>query len=514
MSEPEASTAASGELERALRQASSLSELLDLSAAAHASRPALLDGEVAFSYAEFATKVRSMAYALQQLGVRADDRIAIALPNCWEYAVTYFAIQAAGAVAVLVNIRFTEGEISHVLADSGSVVVVTDPEFEVKIVTDAAVVLANALTGAPHAPEDWRPVPREPGDAANLLYTSGTTGKPKGAVQTQGNLVYNAALNRELFEHTSEDRTLIAAPFFHATGLNSQLIGMISAGGLCVLQPSFKTAESLRLLADHKITFFAGVATMLQLLIRHPAFPDSDLSHLRLFVLGGAPVPEAALDLAAEHLPTTVLGNVWGLTEATSIVTYVRGEDFRAHPRSVGRAVDGVEVGLWDEFKGAFVSESGVIGELCVRGPVVTAGYWQNQEATEKTFRDGWLHTGDLGSIDGDHYVQVLDRSKDMIIRGGENVYSLEVENAIAAHPDVALVAVFGRPDELFGERVCAAVVPEAGSQPTPESLRAWAAERLADYKVPVEWHLLDEMPLNASGKILKRQLSESIEAG
>jgi len=502
------------EVERSLRDAPSLSAMLAVTVAAHGPRPALLDDGVSFTYDEFDQRVRGTAFALQRLGVKAGDRVAIVLPNCWEYAVTYFAIQAAGAVAVLVNIRFAEGEIAHVLSDSGATVVVADETLSAKVPASANAVLAETLTNPGETPADWRPVERALRDPANLLYTSGTTGRPKGAIQTHGNLVYNAALNRSLFEHACEDRTLIAAPFFHATGLNSQLIGMLSAGGQCVLQPSFKTATSLRLLAEHRITFFAGVATMLQLLIMNPDFPQRDLSALRLFVLGGAPVPEAILDLAAEHLPNAVLGNVWGLTEATSIATYASGQEFSEHSRSVGRAVDGVEVRVWNEFDECFVDEPDAVGELCVRGPIVTAGYWGNPAATASTYRDGWLHTGDVGSIDAQGYVHVLDRSKDMIIRGGENVYSLEVENAIAAHPDVAMVAVFGRPDDLFGERVCVAIVPEPGSRPTKESLGSWAAQRLADYKVPVEWQFLDEMPLNASGKVLKRQLSQTTPTG
>lgn len=506
-SSPLAATAAA-EHEAGLSAASTIPDLLSRTVAAYGSRPALLDGAVAFTYAELESRVKDAAHALQVQGVAAGDRVAIALPNCWEYAVAYFATQAAGAVAVLVNIRFTETEIAHVLADSGSVVVITDADLVARIPATARTVLATELTTAGQAPAGWVAVRRQPSDPANLLYTSGTTGAPKGAIQTHSNLVYNAALNRTLFSLTDADRTLIAAPFFHATGLNSQLIGMISAGGLCVLQPSFKTAESLRLLAEHRITFFAGVATMLQLLIMSPDFPARDLSALRLFVLGGAPVPEAVLDLAASHLPQAVLGNVWGLTEATSIVTYVGGEEFRAHPRSVGRAVNGVTIRVWNEVDGSFADRPDEAGELCVSGPVVTAGYWDNEDATAATYRDGWLHTGDIGTIDAEGYVHVLDRSKDMIIRGGENVYSLEVENAIAAHPDVAMVAVFGRPDDLFGERVCAAVVPRPGRIIAADTLAPWAGDRLADYKVPVDWQIVSELPTNASGKVLKRALT------
>jgi len=498
------------EHEAALAGAPSLSRLLEIVVLAHAERTAVVDsstGDV-FTYAEFGERVRTAAQALQGLGIRPGDRVAIALPNSWQYAVTYFAVQAVGAVAVLVNIRFTVGEIEHVLSDSGSALVVTDAELRSRIPADARTALADEVTAAGAASGEWTAAERRPQDPANLLYTSGTTGKPKGAIQTHANLVFNAAANRRLYATTPDDRMLIAAPFFHATGLNSQLIGALSAGASVVIQPSFQKTETLQLLADHRITFFAGVSTMLQLLILEPTFGDRDLSSLRIFVLGGSPVQESVLDLADEHLPQTVLGNVWGLTEATSIVTSVAGQEFREHPRSVGRPIDQVEVAVWDEGSGAFATTPDEVGELCVRGPLVTAGYWQNAEATAQTYRDGWLHTGDVGRIDADGYVYVLDRTKDMIIRGGENVYSLEIENVLSAHPDVALVAAFPRPDEIFGERVCVAIVATPGSSPNESDLRLWAAQRLADYKVPVEWTFLDEMPLTASGKILKRELA------
>jgi fatty-acyl-CoA synthase len=224
-------------------------------------------------------------------------------------------------------------------------------------------------------------------------------------------------------------------------------------------------------------------------------------------VLGGAPVPTTFPAEVRHRIPDLVLANVWGLTEATSIVTYVEGEEYLARPWSVGRAVPGVELAVSVAGKPPRDVRDQV-GELCVRGPIVAAGYWADRAGTAAAFVDGWLHTGDVGAIDAQGYVRVLDRLKDMIIRGGENIYSLEVESALATHPDVAEVAVVGVPDPLFDERVRAVVVPRPGAVPTAEALRSHAATLLADFKVPAEFRFVEALPRNPSGKVLKRRLA------
>jgi acyl-CoA synthetase (AMP-forming)/AMP-acid ligase II len=222
--------------------------------------------------------------------------------------------------------------------------------------------------------------------------------------------------------------------------------------------------------------------------------------------MGGSPVPESFPAEVLTRLPGLALGNVWGMTEATSIVTYVDGQDYLDHSWSVGKAVESTDLAVSVDGGEPQVSTD-VVGELCVRGPLVTAGYWGNPVATTTTFVDGWLHTGDVGSIDSNGYVRVLDRLKDMIIRGGENIYCLEVESVLAAHPDVADVALVGVPDPVFDERVRAVVVRRPGATATPDELGRFARTQLADYKVPVEYLFLDELPRNASGKVVKREL-------
>jgi fatty-acyl-CoA synthase len=309
--------------------------------------------------------------------------------------------------------------------------------------------------------------------------------------------VFNAGTVASVFGITAADRTLVVAPLFHATGIVSQLVGFGAHGAARVFQPRFQVTQMREALISHRITFFAGVTAMIQLMLADPAFDPAGLPALRTVCFGGAPVAEAFLGTATAALPGVTFANVWGLTEATSIVTCALGAEWEKRPWSVGRPVPGVEV------------VASADGELCVRGPVVTAGYWNRPEATAETFaEDGWLRTGDVGRVDDEGYVQVLDRLKDMIIRGGENIYSLEVENVLARHPAIAEVAVVGVPDPVFGERVRAVAVLRPDERLSLEALRDWAGPYLADYKQPAELVTVRELPRNANGKVMKKQLA------
>jgi fatty-acyl-CoA synthase len=264
-------------------------------------------------------------------------------------------------------------------------------------------------------------------------------------------------------------------------------------------------------LVEHGITFFAGVTAMIHLMLADPGMGTADLSALRTVCFGGAPVAEAFLTEAAGRLPGVSFANVWGLTEATSIVTRALGREWLERPWSVGRPVPGIEVAV---AIGEQVAEPDpdAVGELWVRGPAVTAGYWGRPEATAQTFgAGGWLRTGDIGRADAEGYVQVLDRMKDMIIRGGENIYPREIEDVLFAHPGVAEVAVVGVPDPAWGEVVAAFIRPAPGQpEPTPDGLRAHCREKLAPYKTPAHWVVVDAFPLTPSGKIQKFKLRES----
>ena len=469
----------------------------------------LVEDDTVVSHAEEAAAARRVAHRLQARGVRPGDRVALALPNGWRYAVAYGGVQLAGAVAVLVNTRFTPPEIEYVLADSGASFTVVDAETAVRVPLVCPQWDVDELTAAGPEAGELPGLAAAGGDVANILYTSGTTGAPKGAMQTHDNVVFNAGTCGTVMGASPADRTLVIAPMFHATGIVSQLVGFGAHGAARVFQPRFTAAGMRAALIQHRITFFAGVTAMIQLMVADPAFDPADLPALRTVCFGGAPVPEAFLEEATERLPTVTFANVWGLTEATSIVTCALGQEWLDRPWTVGRPVPGVEVAVAVGEQRLPAGDPGAVGELCVRGPLVTAGYWHRPEASAETFQeDGWLRTGDIGRVDVDGYVQVLDRIKDMIIRGGENIYSLEVEAVLARHPAVADVAVVGVPDEVMGERVRAAVVLRPGHSLSLEALRGWAGTQLADYKLPVELVPLEELPRNPNGKILKRRLA------
>jgi len=459
---------------------------------------ALVEDDTVLTHAQAAAAAGRVARRLRARGARPGDRIALALPNGWRYAVAYYGIQLSGAVAVLVNTRFATPEIEYVLADSGASFVVTDAGLASRVPAVCPHWDVEELLASGPADEDgeWPGLSLAGRDVANILYTSGTTGRPKGAMQTHGNLAFNAGTVASVFGVTEADRTLVVAPMFHATGIASQLVGFGAHGGTCVFQPRFRPAGMREALAAHRITFFAGVTAMIQLMLADPGFDPAGLPALRTVCFGGAPVAPAFLTEAVERLPGVTFANVWGLTEATSIVTCALGGEWEKRPWSVGRPVPEVEVAVSED------------GELCMRGPVVTAGYWNLPQATAQTFTGGWLRTGDVGRVDDDGYVQVLDRLKDMIIRGGENIYSLEVESVLAQHPSIAEVAVVGVPDPVFGERVRAVAVLRPGGTLALEELRAWTGPRLADYKQPAELIIASELPRNANGKVMKKQLA------
>ena len=495
--------------------ASTVAGLLLRSARRWPDADALVEGQTVLTHAQAAMAAGRVARRLEARGVRPGDRVALALSNGWRYAVAYYGLQLTGAVAVLVNTRFAPPEIEHVLADSGASFVVVDAEVAPRVPHACPHWDVAELTAPGPDAMDLPGLSAASTDVANILYTSGTTGQPKGAMQTHGNLVFNAGTVSSVLGATAADRTLVVAPMFHATGVVSQLVGFGSHGAARVFQPRFRAADMREALIEHRITFFAGVTAMIQLMLADPAFDPADLAALRTVCFGGAPVAEAFLAETVSRLPGVTFANVWGLTEATSIVTCALGREWLDRPWSAGRPVPGVDVAVAVDGQALETPDPEAVGELWVRGPVVAGGYWNRPEATAETFgADGWLRTGDVGRVDAGQYIQVLDRMKDMIIRGGENIYSLEVEGVLARHPDIAEVAIVGVPDPLFGERVRAVAVLRPGKALAVDALRAWAADQLADYKLPAELVIVAELPRNPSGKVIKKQLSAMAAAG
>jgi len=438
------------------------------------------------TYGEVWDRATRVSGGLRQQGVSAGDRVAIHLPNGIDWAIAFFGTQLAGAVAVPVNTRFAEREVAYVLDDSGA-----------KFVFEAGEPLPD---GEPLVSDDAQLT-----DLAAIFYTSGTTGFPKGAMTTHENFLANCENCRRVigFGTAEPIRNLISVPLFHVTGCNSQLLITTQLGGTSVIMPQFDVGQFLDAIVDERIDVLTSVPAIYWLAMNQPGFADIDVSGVGVVAYGGAPTPPDLVARIREAFPSARLGNGFGLTETASVATFLPNEFCEARPETVGFAAPVVELDLLDR-------DGQGVGELLVRGQNVVSGYWNMPEATGDTIVDGWLHTGDLARIDDEGFVQIVDRLKDMINRGGENVYSVEVESALMEHPDVFEVAVVGVPDDVMGEKVGAVVVPKPGSVLRGDELVAFAADRLADFKLPEFVWVRDEpLARNAGGKVLKAPLRE-----
>jgi len=443
-------------------------------------------------YLELWDRSARVAGGLRALGVKRGDRVAIRLGNGVDWCVSFFGIQMAGAVAVPINTRFAEVEVEYVVTDSGS-----------KIVIEPGRPLPD---GPAFAVEDLKP-----DDLSAIFYTSGTTGFPKGAMTTHEAFLSNVETCRRVSEMPFDGttRTLISVPLFHVTGCNSQLLPACESGGAVVIMPRFDVRIFLESITTERLNMLTTVPAIFWLAINQPNFTEIDTSAIRWVSYGGAPMPPDLVGRLMEAFPNARLGNGFGLTECCSVATFLPHEHSKLRPETVGFAAPVVDLKLAD-----VEPETGV-GELLIRGPNVSRGYWNKPEATAETFVDGWLHTGDMARIDKEGFVEIVDRKKDMINRGGENVYCVEVENAFAAHPAVFEVAVTAVPDEMMGEKVGAVVVPKPGKQIDVNELVAFLKKRLADFKVPQYVVVRNEaLPRNPGGKLLKKRLRETVEWG
>ncbi|MFJ8582924.1 class I adenylate-forming enzyme family protein [Micromonospora sp. NPDC093277] len=463
-----------------------ITDLLRRAVDAAPDREALVETGVdrRLSYRQLWRAAVEVSGGLRDAGVRPGDRVAIRLPNGIDWALALYGTLLAGAVAVPVNTRFTDEEAGYVIADSGSRHVFT-PECPLP-------------SGDP-----VEPVRRVGADPAALFYTSGTTGFPKGAVITHDNLLSNLESCRRVMRLGpvgSPFRTLIAVPLFHATGCNSQLLLAAYQQGAAVVMPAFRPDLFLRAVQDERVDVSIAVPAMYWLAMKHDTFARTDVSSVRLAAYGGAPIAPEMVGRIAAAFPAARVGNGFGLTEATSLATYLPHE-WRQYADSVGFPAPVCDVRVDDP------GPDGV-GELLVRGPSVVSGYWHKPAETAAAFRGGWLHTGDLASIAPDGLVRIVDRIKDVIIRGGENVYCVEVENALAGAPGVAESAVVGVPDEVMGEKVGVVLVAAPGARVDVPEVLAGLRGRIADYKVPQYVSVrADPLPRNAGGKVLKARL-------
>lgn len=503
-----------------------LVEMLERSVARFGDREAVIDDNARLTYREFDHLCNNLAYSLRELGVKKGDRVAILMPNSWEFAASYYGIVRLGAIAVCLNWRCAAPELEYMLNDSEVTYLLMSPEYweTISSIRDKVPSLKGIYMRGQEAPKGTKLLDdllkRDPGekivadppvtqdDVAAIIYTSGTTGVPKGATQTHRNCVSNAMIAMKLADADETYKTLIIAPLFHVTGINAQLTAFLSIGGCSVLRPAFIPEDTLKTIQDEKINLGAGVVTMFYLLFYVPNWKDYDLSSLKYFILGGSPIPEVLFDQMIEALPNVKFGNVWGLTEATSIVSWNPHVDILRAPKSVGPPAPILEVKVMDENNNGL--PRGEVGELCVKGPSVCKGYWNNPKATAETFVEGWLHTADLGYIDEDGYIYIADRMKDMIKSGGENIYCVEVENAIMQHPAVLETAVVGVPDPIMGDAVKAVIFLKPGMTATEDEIIEHCKKYIGSYKKPKFVVFTDTLlPKNPGGKVIKGLLKE-----
>ena len=525
-----------------------LTQGLHRSVQQHPDRPATICAGRTRTFAETADRVARLAGGLRALGVAEGDRVAYLGLNSDRFLEYYLATWWAGAVVNPVNVRWAAAEIGFSLEDSGTTVLVVDDAF-VPLVPELRRSGLRTVVYAGDGPPDrvgagrrepigagagWAdPAGADAGweelaaagpvledrrrggdDLAGLWYTGGTTGFPKGVMLSHANLLVSAygLAACGVFDAGGTPRYLHVAPMFHLADLAGS-IGAMLVGGTHVTVPSFAPVPVMEAVATHGVTHTVLIPVMIQALADHPELAEHDLAELRRVVYGGSPIAQAVLERARRALPSAQFLQAYGQTELAPVATVLgcaeHDDPGRTHLlRTGGRAAPHAEVAIVDE-SGAEVAR-GRTGEIVCRGGHVMLGYWQRPEETAAALRDGWMHTGDVGRMDDEGYVEVLDRLKDMIITGGENVYSTEVENAVATHPDVATCAVVGLPDETWGERVHAVVVlrdgvPATGA--TAQEIREHVRGRLAGYKTPRTVEFTDALPATPTGKVLKREL-------
>lgn len=466
--------------------------------------PAVTDIHRELTTAQFADEVDRVAGGLAGMAVEAGDVVATMLPNRSELVVVLFAAWRLGAAVTPINPALTADEAGYQLSDAGAKLVVVDEKTAACVTaSDVQQLSLDELAGmsgeAPgHEPSDE--------DTALLVYTSGTTGRPKGVILDHANVRAMIGMLVEHLGFDQRDRALVALPLFHVNGLVVSVLTPLAVGGSTVILEKFSKASFWDEVARWQPTFFSLVPAMYLMFNALSEEVKPDTSSLRFCVCGAAPVPAEALATFHERFGTPII-EAYGLSETTVGAT-INPLDGAQKPGSVGPPFPGCEIRIVGEEHEPM--PTGERGEVIIRGPNVMRGYLNKPDETKETLRDGWLHTGDVGYLDEDGYLFLVDRTKDMIIRGGENVYPTEIENALANHPAVLEAAVIGRPDEVMGEEPIAFVAFEEGKEADPAELLAFAAERLARYKVPREIRVLDELPRNPVGKLDKPQLRKT----
>jgi fatty-acyl-CoA synthase len=460
-----------------------------------------------WTYRDLHERATRLAHALAGLGVGHGDRVAYLGPNHPTFLETLFATGMLGGAFVPLNWRLAAPELAYVVADSGAGVLIHAPvqaEAVARLPVRTVAVgdqYERLLAAAPAQPIDE---PVDPDETCMILYTSGTTGRPKGAMLTHANITWNSFNLLLDVDLSADEVTLVIAPMFHVAALNQTALPTLLKGGTLILVPAFDPGQALALIARHRVTYLFGVPTMFLAMCRAPGWATADLSSVRSAICGGAPVPAAAIAPYQERGVTFMQG--YGLTEAAPGVLFLRRDQSVRKAGSAGTPAFFTDVRLVRP--DGTDAAAGEPGEILVQGPNVMAGYWRRPEDTEAVRSpDGWLRTGDVGVADAEGYISIRDRTRDLIISGGENIYPAEVEDALHQHPAVAECAVIGVPDERWGEVGRAVVVLREGSRVEPEELLAFLDGRIARYKAPKSVVFTDTLPRTASGKVVKREL-------
>lgn len=496
-----------------------LAILLEQAARRNGERVAVSLGDDGLSYAELDERARRLAAYLRSVGVGPGATVGVMLPNVPEFPVAYHAVLRCGAAVVPMNVMLRPREIAYTLEDAGATALIA-AQTEREAALDGARRAGVDLTilaggGGPgavaleEAESAAGPVTgtaqMRPDDPAVILYTSGTTGRPKGAVLTHSNLLWNAQISAELFALTDQDRLLGTLPLFHSFGQTCVLNAAFRRASEVILIPRFEADSALELIEGRAVSVFIGVPTMYVALLNAAGAGNRDLRSLRLCVSGGAAIPVEVLRGFEEQFGCRVLEG-YGLSETSPVASF-NHLDRVSKPGSIGTPIWGTEMKVADDDGDAV--PPGEVGEILIRGHNVMAGYHKLPEETAKAVdADGWIHTGDMARMDDDGYFFIVDRKKDLIIRGGYNVYPREVEELLYEHPDVVEAAVVGVPDPSLGEEVAAAVVVRPGAEVGVDDLRSWIREQVAPYKYPRHIAFVTELPKGPSGKILKREIS------
>jgi len=494
-------------------------ELVNANAADHADRIALCDMETDFTFKQVKAKSEQAAACFQNLGIKKGDAVAIMGQNSFDFVFSFFGVLKAGGIVVPVNHKLTAPEVDYILEDSGAKLLIFDGSLfavaesmkqDVKKISmdtrsDGILFLGDAMADAPA----FTPVVIQDEDQAEILYTSGTTGNPKGCIQTHNSVVSAGITGAKAVKLDKTDKMLIAMPIWHSSPLNNWFMGTTVVAGTSVLIREYHPLHFLEAIEKRKCTaYFGAPISYLMPLQMIPHFSEFDLSSMKAWIYGGGPIaPETVKKLVASY-KSNQFYQVYGMTESGPTGTVLRPEDHDAHAGSIGnQPLPGAEMKVMKDEQNP--AGKGETGEIWLKADSMMKSYLNKPEATKQAFSNGWYRTGDMARIDEHGYLFIVDRIKDMIVTGGENVYSKEVEDRIMEHPEVNEAAVIGKPDENWGETVHAVIVRGKDSDLTQEKMAGFLADKLAKFKIPRQYHFVTQLPHTPSGKVMKFKLRQ-----